>query len=392
METLRESHETAKEGSKPLTKYQRDVAPKGDPAAPYKSYEVIVWKGIDPEEDPATRWIYWVVNGHCIGAKQHDGSGPWNNIVELCWDPMNDFATSMSPIMLIRRMQEMDSMLLSNGLDAATWECHPGGLVNSLVVNDIEQIRNMRPNEYIEKMGEGTAIERLQLGGNSMQTLQHAATVRDIGRLATGAVASVVGASPAGANTATEFSGISAGAIGRIEMQQEINADLAMKRLFTLVIADWRDSITEDATLQDLVGDDGTIGDVTLEDLDDDMLCVPMAARYQVIRQAELAAMKGLMMDMKTDPYLAGLIKKDEFYDDYMYAAAGGPRGRRWAKTSREMQEQGLNPQAIEQTQVQNAAMSGGQGGGQPSPPALPSAQPSTQIQTAPNAPGFTGA
>jgi len=392
LDNCQQSKETAKEGSKPLTKYQRDVAPKGDPSAPYESYEVIVWKGIDPEEDAATRWIYWVVNGVCIGAKQHDGSGSWNNIVELCWDPMTDFATSMSPIMLIRRLQEMDSMLLSNGLDAATWECHPGGFVNTLVVNDIEQVRNMRPTEMVEKMGEGEAMERIQLGGNSMQTLQHAATVRDIGRLATGAIASVVGASPAGANTATEFSGISSGAIGRIDMQQELNADLCLPRLFDLVIADSRDSMTEDAALQDFIGDDGTLGDVTMEYLDGDMDCHPMAARFQVIRQQELAAMKGLLADARIDPYLMGKLKKEELYDDYVYAAAGGPRGWRWAKTAKEMAAGGMPPATLEQTAVANAAMSGGQGGGQPSQPAPASAQPSTEIQTAGNTPGFTGA
>jgi hypothetical protein len=368
------------------SKAQHDVATIAAPPIEYDPYDVIVWKGQDPAADPNTRWIYWVVQGKCIGAKEHDGSGSWNNIIELAWDPMSDFATSMSPIMMIRRIQEMDSMLMSNALDASTWESHPGGFVNELVVNDVEQVRNLRPAEYMSKMGEGAALERVQLGGNAMATFQEAATIRDVGRAATGGLAAVVGVSPVGSDTATEFSGLSAGAIGRLEMQQEINSELGLKRMYNLVIASFRDNIQDDETLKKLIGDDGTLGTVTLEDLEDDMECIPMAARFQVIRQAELQAIKGLMMQAQIDPYLQAKLKKEELYDDFVYASAGGPRGWRWAKTSKEMRDQGMSPEALEQLQVQNSAQAGASAAGQPSQPSLPSAQPSTQIQ--PTQPG----
>jgi len=377
LDRLQSSHTDTQEVR---TRETNEVRKTTAPATAYEPYDVIVWKGVDPEEEEGTRWIYWIINGTCVGAKEHDGSGSWNNIVELAWDPMVDFATSVSPIMLIRRIQEMDSMLLSNGLDASTWESHPSGLVNELVVNDIEVVRNMRPAQFEKKMGEGNAIERIQLAGSSMQTFQHAATIRELGRAATAGTAQVAGISPPGVTTATEFSGLSAGALGRVQLQQEINAEVAFKRLFYLQHADWRDSILDDATLIDLVGDDGTLGEVTLEALDEDMDCTPLASRYNVIRQKELGSLRSLLADARLDPYLMAKLKKEECYDDLVYLTAGGPRGWRWAKTAKQMGAEGNTPAALEQMQIQNAATSGGMGGGQPSQAKLPSAQPSEVI------------
>lgn len=380
-------------GPKTTVVYQADATALGAPSSAYKPHDIYVFKGLDPEEDPSKPVVYWLCNGHCIGAKYWDGSGSWNNIVELAWDPMSDFATSVSPIMLLRRFQEMDSLLLSDAVDAATWQSHPAGLVNELVVNDISEIENLRPAQYLKKTGDGQAVEPIQLAGNSQLNLQNASIMREMGRQATGAIAAVVGGAPSGVDTATEFQGISTGAIGRINIMQEINSDVALRRLFGLVVADWRDNITTDEELKQIIGDDGTLGDVTLEDLDGDMECVPMAARYQTVRQKELAAIQALIQQSMLDPYLAAKLKKDALYDDLVYAVAG-PRGWRWARTASEMAMAGNDPAALEQMAVMNAGMKGGAPIGTPSPAAEASAQPSQvmpPVTPHPMPPGIEG-
>lgn len=353
-----------------------DAMPQTGPALAYKPHDVIVFKGLDPDDDQQKPVVYWVCGGRCIGAKYWDGSGSWNNIVELAWDPMSDFATSVSPIMLLRRIQEMDSLMLSDAVDAATWSSHPAGLVNELVVNDIEEIRNLRPAQFIQKMGEGQAIEPIQLGTNSQLILANSANIREMGRQATGAIAAVVGGAPSGVDTATEFQGISSGAIGRINIMQEINSDVALRRLFGLVVADWRDNLTTDADLQKVIGNDGSLGEVTLEDLDGDMDCVPMAARYQVMRQKELAAIQLLYDRAAIDPVFAAKLKREELDADFAYGVAG-PRGWRYVKTPAEMQAEGMDPAMLQQQAVMNAGMKGGAPLGTPSPPAEASPQPS---------------
>lgn len=387
------------EGCKPIAEVESEnsrhvisaaeVVPVKTNASDYDTFEVIVWKGIDPAREPDCRYIYWIIGNKCIAAKEHDGSGPWNNIVELCWDPMVDYATSVSPIMLIRRIQEMASLLLSDAADASTWDSHPAGLVNELIVGDIGVVQGLRPAQFEKKLGEGQAIEPIKLGGNSIQTLQNAATLIEMGRAGTAGTAQITGTTPPGVTTATEFNGLSQGAMGRIQLQQEINAG-AIVRLYQIALGQLRDALQTDAALQNFIGDDGTLGPVALVALgdgSDDMECVPMQSRYNIIRQRELAMVSQLKNEMQTDPYLAAKINKEPLYDDYIYLMAGGPRGWRWAKTSAQMREQGLTPEAIEQTMVQGAMANAGTGKGQASPPAEPSAQPS-QVLTPPEAGG----
>lgn len=349
-----------------------------DPLRPlsemYQPAIVLEFRGMDPLEDPACRYVYWVLNGVCIGGKKHTGSGSVINVVELAWDPINGFNTSASPIMLLRRTQEQLNLLEASELDAVLWESHASGGVNMMAVSDIGQLEALRPGMWFPKMSNEPALEKIQVGQNSQIVRQSIDRKENSARLATAGIAAISGEAPSGAPTATAFEGISQGAITRIGIQQEINT-AGWKRAFALALADWRDNIATDAELQEILGNAPDVAGAQLQDLDGEQEVVVLASRYHAVRQNEITAITAILDRAAMNPEYAARLKS-EVWDDFTYGVAG-PRGYRWTKTDRELQEEGYDPQQLHQQTVENANIQGQSGKGQPSPPAPPSNQPS---------------
>lgn len=328
---------------------------------------MLEYRGIDPMEDPACRYIYWVLNGVCIGGKKHTGSGSVIDVVELAWDPINGFSSSASPIVLLRRTQEQLNLLEASELDAVLWQSHLSGGVNTMAVSDIGQLDALRPGQFFPKMSNEPALEPIQIGKDAGAVRQAISAKEDSARLATAGVAAVVGDAPQGVNTLGEFQGVTEGAIGRIGTQQEINT-IGWKRAFSLVLADWRDSLATDAELQEVLGNAPEVFGATLQDLDGEMEVVPMAPRYHVIQQKQVEAIGMLLDRAQVDPYIKAMLKP-QIYEDLAYAI-GGPKAWRWVRDAQQMQQAGFDPAQLEQQSVQGAANQQASGRGQPSPPA----------------------
>lgn len=357
-------------------RYQYEAEPTQHLPRLYEPVIIHEFRGIDPLGDPQEEIIAWSVNGACVGAKVHDGSGSAINVIEFVWDPMNGFATSAGPAVVLRRTQEMLNLLWSSRLDQTMWEGHPAGLIDPMAV-DIEIVRKIRPGKFGPKRGEQTAVEWFQLGRNSQATSELITRTEDSARLATGGTAAVVGQPPPGVSTATEFSGVSRGAFDRIGAQQEINAD-ALGRLFRLVVDDWRDSLPTDEDLQVILGDNADTQGATLADLDGELDVIPMASRYQATNVRELGAIKTVKDLAAGDPALMARLKPE--MDDDLVQAAAGPRGRRWVKSDSELMMEGIDPKALVQMRLQGAQTQATSGKGTASPPRDQAEQPIEQM------------
>src|SRR5262249_52587065 len=136
----------------------------------YDPIKVFEFRGIDPLGSPDQEIIGWVGGGETLGSKGWDGSGSVINVVEWVWDPINGMATSASPAMVIRTLQEELSLLMNAGENAILWSSTPGGGINLDRVNDPNQVRNLRPGQWFSLQGEagqGDPLYPMQLGTNA---------------------------------------------------------------------------------------------------------------------------------------------------------------------------------------------------------------------------------
>jgi len=332
---------------------------------PIKYYE---FRGIDPLGSPENEILAWVSGGVTLGSKTWDGSGPVMSVIEWVYDPINGLASSSSPAMIVRTLQEELSLLMNAGENAILWDSTPGGGINLDRVNDPNQVRNLRPGQYFALQGEagqGEPIYPMRLGQNAGLVTQFIGDLEARGRMSTGGIASIVGGAPEGVNTLGEFAGITQGAIDRLGTQIEINADGALRRMYYLGEAFWRDRFATDAELQDVLGqNEDTLG-ATLADLDGEMDVIPMASRYHQVRKQQVDAISAMLDRAAGDPQLQARIKP-EVYDDYAYAIAG-PMSRRWFRGAQELQAQGIDPAMLQQQAIANAAQPSQ--AGTPSPP-----------------------
>ncbi len=342
------------------------------PTAPI--YEPIKWyefRGIDPTGSAEEEVVSWVTGGVTVGSKLHDGSGSVQSVGEWCWDPINGLAGSSSPAMTIRTKQEQFSLLENCLLNAWLWQCNLAGAVNMDMVNDINQVKNLRPAQFFPAQGEGTPIFPIQIGKDAGALQQGLRGMEEAARLVTGGIASIVGGAPQGVGTLGEFAGITQGALDRIGTQLEINADTVLRRTFSLVLALWRDGLTTDAELATVLGQNEDTMGATLLDLEGDLDVIPMAARYHQVRKTQIDAITALLDRATQDPQLQARIKPS-VYDDFAYAIAG-PASRRWFAGEQELLAQGIDPATLKQQAIANAGQPG-----QPGTPSPPKAQPSS--------------
>lgn len=329
---------------------------------PVRFYE---FRGVNPIGSPEVEKLAWITDGATVGSKDWDGSGACVNLVEWCWDPITGMALSASPIMLVRTLQEMLSLLSNCGLSAALWNSFPGGGVNTDVVASLSQVQNLRPHQFFKLSGEGQAIQPIQLGKDSQTIEQLMRSSENAARLVTAGGSSVVGTSPQGVETLGEYAGLTQGLLDRIGTQSEINADVALRRAFGLVTDIWRDSLATDVDLQSVLGQNEDTIEATLEALDGRMDVIPMAARYHQVRQATVTAITALLDRAQGDPQLMARLKP-EVYDALAYAI-GGPESRRWYRSGLELMAQGIDPNMLQQQAIANASQP--QSVGKPSPP-----------------------
>lgn len=332
---------------------------------PVKFYE---FRGINPLGSPEEETLAWVAGGTTLGSKVWDGSGSCMNVIEWVWDPINGMGSSSSPAMIIRTLQEELSLLMSAGLEAVLWSSAPGGGINLDRVNDPNQVRNLRPKQFFALQGEsgqGAAIEPIQLGKDANMVTQFIGDLENRGRLASAGIASIVGGSPPGVGTLGEFAGITQGAIDRIGTQIEINADGALRRMYALGEACWRDGLATDADLNAQLGQNEDTMGATLADLDGELDVIPMASRYHQVRKQTIDAMTAIYTQAQTNPTLAARLKP-EMDDDFAYAVQG-PASRRWFYSTAELAAKGIDLDALKLQQIQMAMSPGGPG--TPSPP-----------------------
>lgn len=327
------------------------------------------FRGINPLGAPNEEWIAWVSSGQTIGAKVWDGSGSVINIVEWCWDPVNGLASSSSPAMTLLSPQEMLSVLMNCAENAILWDSIPGGGINTDRVNVPGQVKNLKQGQWFNLQGtnaDGPPLFPMELGKNAGAVLQFIGDMETRLRIATAAPASFSGGAPEGVGTLGEFAGIQQGAMDRIGTQLEINVDTALRRTFSLIQADWKDRITTDTQLQEILGqNEATLG-ATLADLEGEMDVIPMASRYHTVRQQKINAYQTLMTEARQDPRTMALLKVREAFKDFAYAVEG-PASARWIRTDQELLALGIDPVTLEQQAVEQAASPGKKG--TPSPP-----------------------